>query len=115
LPALLLAACAANPPPVAETETLELIDISETLAALGAETIDIRELDNGRVCERRVPTGSRISEEWCYTRADYEALQTAMHDDIQRDMNEMRQLQEARRMAEQGARNEAMRRAGGGF
>ncbi|HEY5567050.1 MAG TPA: hypothetical protein VIM81_07375 [Gammaproteobacteria bacterium] len=110
LPSLLLMGCATTPAEVAqEPEVLEPIDITAQLAAAGAEIVDVRELDNGTVCERRVPTGSRIAEEWCYTQAEYEARREANQDILRQDMEEMRQQQETRRIAQQEARSQAIR------
>jgi hypothetical protein len=97
--------CATTPPDVAqEAEVLEPTDVPAQLAAADAQIIDVRELDNGAVCERRIPTGSRISEEWCYTQAEYEARREANRDILRQDMDQMRQQQEARRIAEEARR-----------
>jgi hypothetical protein len=112
LPLVLLAACASSPTdePVATDPTVPT-DTTATLAANEVEIIDITKLDTGRVCERVVPTGSRIAQQWCYTRDEYLAQQAAMHGDIQRDMADLRRQQQVRQMAEQEARSQGMRRS----
>jgi hypothetical protein len=116
LPALFLVACASSPPdsPVA-TDASDPTGAAPIVAANDVETIDVSELDTGLVCERSAPTGSRISEQSCYTREQYAARQ-AEQETAQRDVNEMRELQRNRALAEEAARREAMDRAlRGGF
>jgi hypothetical protein len=110
LSALSLLACASRAPEVAEVPTLELIGISKTLTPLDATTLDVSELDNGMVCERRIPTGSRIASKWCYTREVYETREAAKDDILRQDFEEMRQQQQARQMAEQARRQASMGR-----
>jgi hypothetical protein len=102
LPAVIVAACATHSP-----TALESVDPTVVAAAEeSARTVELEELDNGVICERRVPTGSRISYETCYTREEQEARQAAMREFTQRDFEEMRQLQENRRLAEEEARRQ---------
>jgi len=111
LPALLLiVGCASSSPETAATGRPEPTDAAATLAS--AEAIDISELDTGLVCERSVPTGSRISEHTCYTREQYAARQAMLQEIAQRDVNEMRELQRNRELVEQEARRQAVT---GGF
>jgi hypothetical protein len=115
-PALFLIACASSPPDASvATAAGDATDAAPIVAANDVETVDIAELDTGLVCERTAPTGSRISEQTCYTREQYAARQ-AMQQTVQRDVNEMRELQRSRALAEQAARSQAMGRAmRGGF
>jgi hypothetical protein len=116
LPALFLVACASSPPGSSmATDAAEPADAAPIVAANDVETVDISELDNGLVCERTAPTGSRISEQTCYTREQYAARQ-AVQETAQRDVNEMRELQRSRELAEQAARSGAAEQAmRGGF
>jgi hypothetical protein len=115
LPALFLVACASSPPDESVVTNAREPTEAPIVAANDVETVDISELDTGLVCERTAPTGSRISEQTCYTREQYAARQ-AMQQTVQRDVNEMRELQRSRALAEQAARSQAMGRAmRGGF
>jgi hypothetical protein len=111
LPALFLIACASSPPgALVEAGAADPTGAAPIVAANDVETVDISELDTGLVCERSTPTGSRISEQTCYTREQYAARQ-AMQEQVQRDVNEMRDLQRSRALAEQEARRQAMEAA----
>jgi hypothetical protein len=111
LPALFLIACASSPPDASvATDASEPTNAAPIVAANDVETIDIAELDTGLVCERNAPTGSRISEQTCYTREQYTTRQAMQQETAQRDVNEMRDLQRSRTLAEQAARSQ--RRAG---
>jgi hypothetical protein len=116
LPALFFIACASSPSdPSVATDAREPTDAAPIVAANDIETVDISELDNGLVCERTAPTGSRISEQTCYTREQYAARQ-AVQETAQRDINEMRELQRSRELAEQAARGQQTQGAvPGGF
>lgn len=111
---LLVAGCAANSPETATTDQSEPTDAAATLAS--AETIDVSELDTGLICERATPTGSRIAEQQCYTKEQYEQWQASVRETVQRDVNEMRDLQRSRELAEQAAARQAIEAAmRGGF
>jgi hypothetical protein len=115
LPALFLVACASSPPD--ESVVTNAREPTEAIvAANDVETVDISELDTGLVCERSAPTGSRISEEQCYTKEEYAQWQAMRHAAAQREVADMRDLQRNRELAEQAARRDAMERAlRGGF
>jgi hypothetical protein len=116
LPALFLVACASSPPDGSvANDPPEPTDAAPIVAASDVEAVDISELDNGLVCERSAPTGSRISEQTCYTREQYAARQ-AVQETAQRDINEMRELQRSRELAERAARGrQTSGAAPGGF
>lgn len=108
LPALFLIACASSPPDASvATDAGDPTDAAPIVAANDVETIDIAELDTGLVCERSAPTGSRISEQTCYTREQYDARQAMQQETAKRDVNDMRELQQVRDHAEQAAREQA--------
>jgi hypothetical protein len=117
LPALFLIACASSPPDGSvATDANDPTNAAPIVAANDVETVDIDELDTGLVCERSTPTGSRISEETCYTREQYATRQALAQETAQRDVNEMRDLQRSRELAEQAARRGAAEAAmRGGF
>jgi hypothetical protein len=116
LPALFLFACASSPPETAATNAVEPTDPAAIVAANDAKTVDATELDTGLICERSAPTGSRIAEEQCYSKEEYAQWQAMQQETIKRDVNDMRELQRTRELAEQAARREAMERAlRGGF
>ena len=116
-PALFLIACASSPPDASvATGAREPADAVPIVAANDVETVDISELDTGLVCERSAPTGSRISEQTCYTREQYAAREAIEQETAQRDVNEMRELQRSRELAEEAARKGAIESAmRGGF
>jgi hypothetical protein len=117
LPALFFIACASSPSdPSVATDAREPTDAAPIVAANDIETVDISELDTGLVCERSAPTGSRISEEQCYTKEEYAQWQAMRHETAQREVADMRDLQRNRDLAEQEARRQAMESAlRGGF
>lgn len=71
--------------------------------------VDARALEPDLVCERYVPTGSRISSERCVLRADSE-LSATQRRILRRDIEAMRRMQTDRAMATQRAA-EAFRQA----
>lgn len=109
----LFSGCAVHTPP--ETPTAAAFDAIAELAPTGAapvnevevESVDIEELDNGLVCEPRKRGGSRIQRRVCYNREEYAANAEAREeqaretvrtlDQQQRNMEMMRQQQEAAR------------------
>lgn len=64
------------------------------------ETIDIEELDSGLVCEYEKRPGSRIAEEYCYTREERAANREAQDELVQQQMNTLAREQEQRAQRE---------------
>jgi hypothetical protein len=60
------------------------------------ETVDIDELDNGLVCKYEKRPGSRIAEEYCYTREERAARQEAQDGLVRQQMQTLSMEQEAR-------------------
>jgi hypothetical protein len=60
------------------------------------ETVDISELDTGLVCKYEKRPGSRIAEEYCYTREERAANQEAQDKLVQGQMNALARDQEQR-------------------
>jgi hypothetical protein len=101
---LILAACATSPPaPTATPSLAPSTPVSEAIAAAPAvpeETVDIKELDNGLVCKYEKRPGSRIAEEYCYTREERAANQEAQDELVQRQMSALSREQEQRMQRE---------------
>jgi hypothetical protein len=74
------------------------------------ETVDIEELDSGLVCKYEKRPGSRIAEQYCYTREERAANQEAQDDLVKRQMSALSRDQEARQQRE---RDQARARSGG--
>lgn len=103
--------------PAANAEReLEIIDVRKIIANVALpENVNIRDLNNGMVCERQRPTGSRIAREFCYTREQHETRRRAQDQLMRDDFEQMRQREMDRNLAQQAARAEAlqnMRRSG---
>jgi hypothetical protein len=89
---------------------------SESPASLEqVKTVDIEEIDNGRVCEQRKRPGSNMTQKFCYTRqewlANQEAREKALADQLDDLQREQRWRDEAMRQAEM----EQRRPSGFGF
>jgi hypothetical protein len=82
---------------------LETITVPEGVVRI-AETdpvdVDIRALDSGIVCERYVPTGSRISATRCVTRSN-EELAESERKIVRQDIEAMRRQQMDRALMRQ--------------
>lgn len=118
---LLLGACASQPssstafaPGPSGTAVVEQAAIAaeRSDAAAPAEapdslalvrTVDVEEIDNGRVCEQRKRPGSNITQKFCYTRQERIALQAAREEAREGQLDELRR--------EQHWRDEIMRQA----
>jgi hypothetical protein len=73
----------------------------ETPAAVTPEeTVDIEELDNGLVCKYEKRPGSRIAEQYCYTREERAANREAQDELVQQQMNSLAREQEQRAQRE---------------
>jgi hypothetical protein len=96
-------AAAATP---AKLETIELPPGVGKLVLSDTRVVEIDSLDTGLECQRRVPTGSRIATQNCYTREEAQSRAIAQQA-ARRSVEELRDLQ----MYQEMARAEARRRA----
>jgi len=91
---LTLAGCA-NPEALAVSAGLRAVDLPPNVSRLGdVEVVDADALDTGLVCERFVPTGSRIAQQRCFTREESEAEAAVREMILHSEMEEMRRQQQ---------------------
>jgi hypothetical protein len=60
------------------------------------ETVDIKDLDNGLVCKYEKRPGSRIAEQYCYTREEHAANKEEQDALVREQMHTLSMEQEAR-------------------
>ena len=110
----LSSALAADPEPADQAEAK--VEASKPPASDDGATngeplvVDADSLEAKVVCERYVPTGSRISSQRCVSRDDLEQSD-AERRMLRRDVDEIRRLQMDRALAQQRAAEEFVRRA----